>query len=460
MCKFSLIIFLHLANTERVKEFIFRGEFRCLATTTRTWLHRISQTLKKIKTRKKHQKVETPADGDLDDPELAVGKLSSLGTPDHTASSISSKLKKTRMWDTIGMVLCCCLILLSMRVLVLKLTLVYFAGIFYWTEWNYKEWLLFLGFLNQLSGLALSGEVEMLRILLFKFGGEESKWDAETIEACDTYFHYLAYRTIEQLGRFRGIVLLFSLNSAQLQGLFQGHMRRKEQQAVRGKEIEMFQRLHDREALMEMRNELLTGFGNMLDDHDRLLREASKETKMEVLNLCQTQAVGGLRLAAKAQEFIWEWEKVLLLEKAPVHDQGIVVDTPATAKGGTANSSTRSTFSELLQSDSTPMYASTPQDSLRSKIEEALADVAGQSIDLSKAKANETSESPETPSSPKNQRMPLDNASPNSCKETEGASEERPAHRLDEKSQDDPIDLSQIGESDLQLPAAADEIGC
>jgi hypothetical protein len=260
-----------------------------------------------------------------DDPPIACkmrrSSLSSVCSVDNHAAGLGSRIKNSKMWDIIGMIMVGCLILLSMRVLVLKLTLVYFAGIFGWTDWNYKEWLLFLGFLNQLSGLALSGEVEMLRVLLFKFGGEDSKWTTENIEACDTYFHYLAYRTVEQLGRLKGIVLLFSLNSAQMQGLFQGHMRLKEQKAVRNKEIEMYQHLHDREGLIQMRDELLEVFHTMLRDHDRLLDEAAPEDKMDVLNKFQTKAIGALRLSAKAQEFIWEWEKVLLLEGAEVHDE-------------------------------------------------------------------------------------------------------------------------------------------
>merc|ERR1719356_1968871 len=31
-CKFSLISFLHIGNAERLKSFILRGEFRCLAS--------------------------------------------------------------------------------------------------------------------------------------------------------------------------------------------------------------------------------------------------------------------------------------------------------------------------------------------------------------------------------------------------------------------------------------------
>ena len=60
--------------------------------------------------------------------------------------------------------------------------------------------------MNQISGLSLSNELETLRILLFKFGGEESNWTREAIQACDTYFRHFAARTVINEPRKRKLV--------------------------------------------------------------------------------------------------------------------------------------------------------------------------------------------------------------------------------------------------------------
>merc|ERR1712137_292223 len=102
------------------------------------------------------------------------------------------------MGDIISIILCVIFIAAAFHVLLLKLSLIYFAGLFSpYGEWKIQEYILFFGFANQLSGLSLASEVEMFRVLLFKFGGEESVWTSEEIEACDIYLQYLAVQAVE-----------------------------------------------------------------------------------------------------------------------------------------------------------------------------------------------------------------------------------------------------------------------
>lgn len=312
-CKFSLIIFLHLANSERAKDFIFRGEFRCLATVFRSSLFRASKRSRSFAStfgKRSSRVTHAPTASSVDS-----GSRSSVHSgKSEVATTSESRIGDLRFWDFLGVVVCGVLILLSLQVLLLKLTIVYFAGLFAMWEWTYTEWMLLGGFLNQLGALSMSGEVEMLRILLFKFGGEESKWNSESIDACETYFHYLAYRSVEQLGPLKGMAVMWNLTSGHLQNLLQGHMRLNEQKAVRDQEVNMFQRLHDRSELEKMRDDLLNDFQQQQESmYDRLLA-APVDQRLDCCNAIQTHSIGELRLAAKTQEFIWEWDKVLLLE--------------------------------------------------------------------------------------------------------------------------------------------------
>merc|ERR1712050_426973 len=99
---------------------------------------------------------------------------------------------------------------------------------------------MFVGFLNQLCSISMTSELEFLRILLFKFGGEDTHWSITEIEACRMYLHYFASRLVEQCGRRRALFVLWSMQSGDLQRLFQGKLRKKEQAAVRDEEIAMF----------------------------------------------------------------------------------------------------------------------------------------------------------------------------------------------------------------------------
>eukprot|EP00928_Gymnodinium_smaydae_P045952 TRINITY_DN30589_c0_g1_i1.p1 TRINITY_DN30589_c0_g1~~TRINITY_DN30589_c0_g1_i1.p1 ORF type:complete len:565 (+),score=76.52 TRINITY_DN30589_c0_g1_i1:54-1748(+) len=279
-CKFSLISFLHVVNAERLKSILLRGELRCLVSVC--W-----------RARPKDRKV----------------------APEQTNAAIMAKNLSGRVSEIFGLLTVGFVVMLALHMLLVKLFMVYFAAIFSYYTWTFEEWLFFMGFVNQLSGLSLSTEIEMLRILLFKFGGEDTRWGLQQIEACGTYFQYFASRTVEQVGRVRSVVIFWSMASADLQSLFQGHQRLHEQVKVRNEAKEMFQKLKDPEQLVEMRESLLSNFQATQHTLNSTLRAAPTKERLKLLNELQTRAVGQLRLAARVQEHIWEWNKVELLEQ-------------------------------------------------------------------------------------------------------------------------------------------------
>lgn len=285
--KFSFIMFLHWANAERLKAFIVSGEFRCLASLYGSTL------------RRRVVGVVVPVD-----PMLPIGMQ----------QHVLPKESQGTLWHIAGFMFWAALFGVGIYALLLKLMLMYFAALFPISEWTPREALLFLGFVNQLSGISLSTEIQMLRILLFKFGGQETRWNSAQIEACTTYFRYFTARSVEQLGPRRALCLLWTMNSADLQKLFQGNQRFLQQVIARDAEVEMFLRLDSREQLVNLRDQLLKSFGNMNAQLDETLETTDPEDRVTLLNRLQVKAIGELRLAAQVQEHIWEWTKVDMLE--------------------------------------------------------------------------------------------------------------------------------------------------
>jgi hypothetical protein len=220
-----------------------------------------------------------------------------------------SDQRPSKKTELVGLCICSIFAIAALQFLLVKLTMVYFAGLFHYTDWTWKEMLLFFGFANQLSGIALSTETQMLRILLFKFGGEDTYWQKTEIEACATYLHYFARRLVEQLGCLRALMVFWTMTSADLQSLFQGKLRYLEQAAVRDEEIMMMQKLNSRGDLVAHRDSLLLGSKEVELEMDELLNEARPCDRMELLQTSQSRMIGQLRLAARVQEHIWEWRQ-------------------------------------------------------------------------------------------------------------------------------------------------------
>jgi len=103
---------------------------------------------------------------------------------------------------------------------------------------------------------------------------------------------------------------MWTMSSADLQSLFQGHQRLLQQNAVHADHIEMLQFLDDSEKLVSIRDQLLRNFQTSEDSLEQMLKLVPHEKHLQVLNFIQTRAIGELRLAAQVQEHIWQWKKV------------------------------------------------------------------------------------------------------------------------------------------------------
>merc|ERR1719387_1983905 len=101
-----------------------------------------------------------------------------MRTPNLEDSKRATSIRR----DLLGLLCCFILAVAGLHFLLVKLTMIYFAGLFHYTSWTFREWLTFGGFANQLSGIALSTETQMLRVFLFKFGGEDTTWQPAEIE--------------------------------------------------------------------------------------------------------------------------------------------------------------------------------------------------------------------------------------------------------------------------------------
>lgn len=328
--RFSLVMFLHMANADRLKSFLLRGEFRCLASLCFDSLRQHMSSLVVVPGEKTRVvpfvKKDTFASA-----QACIGNvtkhlnflendnISDGGNPPKP-SRCRWRCKRDTCCQVVGLVSCLVLIVAALHSLLIKMMLLYFVIISSYTEWDIKEWLTFLGFVNQLSGISLSSEVETLRILLFRFGGETTKWTPMQIQACGTYFRFLSRRLVEQTGRRVALVLMWTMSSADLQKLFQGHQRLHEQNAVLGDTIEVFERIADSAQLINMRDKLLRNFRNREDTLEQSLELVPPDQRLELLNFVQTRAIGELRLAAQVQEHIWQWKKVLLHECGRITD--------------------------------------------------------------------------------------------------------------------------------------------
>jgi hypothetical protein len=288
--KFSLMMFLHMSSLERLQRFVRRGEFRCLLGASCYGFR------------------SNAGSGGLD-----LEEVQRMRNPNDDSKQATSIRR-----DVIGMLCCFVLAVAGLHFLLVKLTMVYFAGLFPYIKWTFREWLMFGGFANQLSGIALSTETQMLRVFLFKFGGEDTNWQSAEIEACSVYLHLFAMRLVEQLGCMRALMVFWTMTSADLQSLFQGKLRYLEQAAVRDEELEMMQKLDSREELDALRDSLLEGSKIVEASMEESLNEAVPSERMEVLQMCQARMIGQLRLAARVQEHVWEWRKVALLEECKV----------------------------------------------------------------------------------------------------------------------------------------------
>lgn len=107
--------------------------------------------------------------------------------------------------------------------ILVKINLIHFAMIDSVRYWTLTQWLQMLGFANQLAGICMAEHLDMQRLLLFKFGGADSKWSDNDARTAVGYFHLLAKKIVEGriggVGRISALAAMCTLTADDMQKL-------------------------------------------------------------------------------------------------------------------------------------------------------------------------------------------------------------------------------------------------
>lgn len=288
--KFSFITFLHLANKARLKSFVLKGELQLYWTLI---MNSVS--------------CSSP-DNDHTDAEIHTSP--SMRGENKWASYSSWEAWEGRGEDVwrlpIPLRFFACLVvgIISLCSLLNKLKIISFAGDKALGDWTRPEFIVFLGFVNQLGGLVRASEVEMHRVLLFKFGGEHSSWQQSEIDACSFYFSCLAERMVADLKLFNGIVMMSVFSSTDLQWLLLGKNREEQCQAVRAERLEMLSVLSDEGKLKDLLRRLIDSF-----QVNRVKYDTDIANDLEEFRAREIKNMGKLRLAANVAEFVSDYSR-------------------------------------------------------------------------------------------------------------------------------------------------------
>jgi len=152
---------------------------------------------------------------------------------------------------------------MSFQALLVKLTAIHFASVRSFYTWDLYEWFLVGGFLNQLAGVCFVEEMELHRILLFKFGGTGAQWDWKKCRACTGYLAllskkittgWIADKRHSSTPRLSALAVIATIDSLSIQMLLLSpereiHLektRREDQTDSKSERHEMFESLFDR----------------------------------------------------------------------------------------------------------------------------------------------------------------------------------------------------------------------
>jgi len=166
-----------------------------------------------------------------------------------------------------GVVVYVGLVCMSAQAFLMKLTMMSYAALTSFDTWSLQQWIAAAGFMNQLAGLAWLEEVEMHRILLFKFGGPNAEWSHKEVFRCDCYFRFLAMAvTGGKIGkggeylknRMKVLAVLYTMNADDIQKLSVSAEREEHIEKERVQRYEHFKELFADAQVDEFREALKT----------------------------------------------------------------------------------------------------------------------------------------------------------------------------------------------------------
>lgn len=217
LSKLSAISFLQLLNFGRFKSIFFRGEGVFWITLVRCSLGKVVSG--KYINLEKHDEESAGNSSDAEDDSDGDSALEEI---EDTPGPCENVIK------FFGIILYLALVCMSLQAMLMKLTVVSFAGLTSFNTWKHGEWIVVFGFMNQIAGLCWLEEVELHRLLLFKFGGEDAKWTQSEGHRCDMYFRFIAMKIVTGKigekgktfgGRLASLCTLFTLNADDMQKL-------------------------------------------------------------------------------------------------------------------------------------------------------------------------------------------------------------------------------------------------
>jgi hypothetical protein len=220
------------------------------------------------------------------------------------------------------------------------MTAVHFASVTSFYKWDKYEWFMVGGFLNQIAGVAWVDEIEVIRIMLFKFGGTDGKWNWEKSRICAEYmrlvvkkvasvhgflhrFHHNHYTWFpETLYRIKAIGVLANIDATGLQLMMQSPERERYLSERREGALHRYENYYDDEELTQEKYD-----EEAVDDPQKLAKQVNvpllerkfhdewkgqKETEMIVRHLQEQSATRSLDAEkllriAESREIVESW---------------------------------------------------------------------------------------------------------------------------------------------------------
>jgi len=306
VAKLSAISFLQLLNFGRFRSIFLRGEGRF-------WFTLMWQSVKPSIERNKYIKHTHEDDGSASD--------CSSDDTDHE-DDVGPPHPCARFMMFVGAIFYLMVVAMSCQAMLMKLTIISFAGLTSFDTWNVNEWVVVLGFLNQIAALCWLEEVEFHRLLLFKFGGPDALWGQRECHRCDMYFRFLAMKIITGkigekgktfTGRLAVLCTLYTLNADDVQKLLLSTEREDLLKTENDGRIDYFQKMFAhadvyRKALHQYAATKAAGTKEAKEKAVRELLPAVDSRRQHLLKYendqCQAENLGIAKLAKEQQVYL------------------------------------------------------------------------------------------------------------------------------------------------------------